>query len=720
MPTLSKLVVKLEAESAKLHTELDRANRKLSKLGRTAQKTNRTLTGAIAGMSRAVKGFIAIYAVNQLRSLATAAVDAQSEIRNLTTRLGGDQEQWARLIEAAHQADVTFQQLSTSSQRMSRSIGEAAQGTGQAGRALDRLGLSAKNLLRLNTQQQLYVIAEALHKVKNQTDRVTLAVEIFGRSGTQMLQMLDGGAAGLAKLEASAASMGVEVSTKTDKAMLKLEMAMKKFGTTADYTWRMVVSEFAPSIATALDFVSDHMRSAVGMAIRLGKSIAKIGAYAVHSAGISTESIGAMAKSFVALGIRMFVAATDAIAGATKAVIDYIVGLYQTAKKAIIGFLDSVSDAAKKVVDYVSAVTSSAADTAMSYWDKTTSWIGERVGEIHAWAREIVGDDGANDIADNLNKATKKVSDAAAKSAEDASNSIKEAYAGTAPEINNVTETISDGVEKSSQKTISSIEKMYNKYKTKALDLAKSLGGNTENNLLPAYESIKDWVDYIVNGGVAEELEAEEKAGEKLEDRLKSAANQMSELAKGHTKVAVQTVQLKDKFDSLGKSITSALSSGIVEGRRFSDVINGILKSIATSLLNKTFSGIGDAIAGGVSSIFGSMFGGGKATGGAVNSGTTYLVGEKGPELFTPERSGAIIPNHALQRPASAVNIVVNIHEGEDGGRVDTQQQGGQTIIDVIVDRVKSGVAQDITTGGSPIAGAIERTYGLGRAAGAY
>ena len=115
------------------------------------------------------------------------------------------------------------------------------------------------------------------------------------------------------------------------------------------------------------------------------------------------------------------------------------------------------------------------------------------------------------------------------------------------------------------------------------------------------------------------------------------------------------------------------------------------------------------------------MFGGGKATGGgAVNAGTTYLVGEKGPELFTPERSGAIIPNHTLQRPASAVNIVVNIHEGEDGGRVDTQRQGGQTIIDVIVDRVKSGVAQDITTGGSPIAGAIERTYGLGRAAGAY
>ena len=70
-------------------------------------------------MSRAVKGFVAYYAVNQLRNLATAAVDAQSEIRNLTTRLGGDQERWARLAEAAHQSDVSFQQLSTSAQRMS-------------------------------------------------------------------------------------------------------------------------------------------------------------------------------------------------------------------------------------------------------------------------------------------------------------------------------------------------------------------------------------------------------------------------------------------------------------------------------------------------------------------------------------------------------------------------------------------------------------------------
>lgn len=44
----------------------------------------------------------------------------------------------------------------------------------------------------------------------------------------------------------------------------------------------------------------------------------------------------------------------------------------------------------------------------------------------------------------------------------------------------------------------------------------------------------------------------------------------------------------------------------------------------------------------------------GRATGGPVSSGTPYLVGEAGPELFVPGVSGAIIPNHVLN---SGLNI---------------------------------------------------------------
>jgi len=46
-----------------------------------------------------------------------------------------------------------------------------------------------------------------------------------------------------------------------------------------------------------------------------------------------------------------------------------------------------------------------------------------------------------------------------------------------------------------------------------------------------------------------------------------------------------------------------------------------------------------------------------RANGGSVMSGQSYLVGERGPELFTPARSGSIAPNSAM----GGSNIVVNV-----------------------------------------------------------
>ncbi|MCL2154188.1 MAG: tape measure protein [Leptospirales bacterium] len=48
-----------------------------------------------------------------------------------------------------------------------------------------------------------------------------------------------------------------------------------------------------------------------------------------------------------------------------------------------------------------------------------------------------------------------------------------------------------------------------------------------------------------------------------------------------------------------------------------------------------------------------------RATGGSVNSGEAYIVGERGPELFTPSRSGTIIPNNALSGGSKSANITI-------------------------------------------------------------
>lgn len=53
-------------------------------------------------------------------------------------------------------------------------------------------------------------------------------------------------------------------------------------------------------------------------------------------------------------------------------------------------------------------------------------------------------------------------------------------------------------------------------------------------------------------------------------------------------------------------------------------------------------------------------FGGGKAVGGPVSAGTSYLVGENGPEFFTPGSSGMITPNNRIGGGNTIVNITVN------------------------------------------------------------
>jgi hypothetical protein len=49
-----------------------------------------------------------------------------------------------------------------------------------------------------------------------------------------------------------------------------------------------------------------------------------------------------------------------------------------------------------------------------------------------------------------------------------------------------------------------------------------------------------------------------------------------------------------------------------------------------------------------------------RALGGPVMGGTSYLVGEQGPELFTPSTSGNITPNHAMSGGGNTITVNVN------------------------------------------------------------
>jgi phage-related minor tail protein len=88
--------------------------------------------------------------------------------------------------------------------------------------------------------------------------------------------------------------------------------------------------------------------------------------------------------------------------------------------------------------------------------------------------------------------------------------------------------------------------------------------------------------------------------------------------------------------------------------------------SSAAAMSSAGWSGEGVGVAGASSSSSGigswlkSLFSG-KASGGAVTAGTGYLVGENGPEFFSPSMNGTITPNHALGGSSRSGSSVINV-----------------------------------------------------------
>jgi phage-related minor tail protein len=108
----------------------------------------------------------------------------------------------------------------------------------------------------------------------------------------------------------------------------------------------------------------------------------------------------------------------------------------------------------------------------------------------------------------------------------------------------------------------------------------------------------------------------------------------------------------------------------------FSKLVDSILSDVARLLARQALSGFLGALTGGAFGFEGTagdfFFGGGKAAGGPVMNDRSYLVGERGPEMFTPSVPGQITPapqTAAMMAPQAPpqVNVqVVNVTDPEE------------------------------------------------------
>lgn len=150
----------------------------------------------------------------------------------------------------------------------------------------------------------------------------------------------------------------------------------------------------------------------------------------------------------------------------------------------------------------------------------------------------------------------------------------------------------------------------------------------------------------------AELWAAVEKAGIPVTDELRAKIEQLStkwgEAAQKAETARNAFASIESAAKDFGSAVADAFKGMVLEGKKFSEVLDAMVKRLAGRAIDRLFDLLlfgptGKLTAG--SGIFGSIFGGARAGGGPVSAGNSYLVGEHGPEIFQPGRSGVIQPN---------------------------------------------------------------------------
>lgn len=200
------------------------------------------------------------------------------------------------------------------------------------------------------------------------------------------------------------------------------------------------------------------------------------------------------------------------------------------------------------------------------------------------------------------------------------------------------------------------------------------------------WDFIKGWYDWLVD-----------LIGTKIPDAFKAGLDAIYQFfVSGFTRV-------RDFVISIFDAIKNALNSFVAWAQ---NVINSVIRAAQQALsIVSSIKGGGDND--------NKKVAGARASGGPVTGGSTYLVGEEGPELFIPNKSGMIIPNGGSGSAVSAgqtaagpsgARMLQNILSEALGNHLVALQDIGNehtkkldTLIDIL-EKVNSSTAQTNST----------------------
>lgn len=200
---------------------------------------------------RAVAGFVAgvTAAATAIGALAVKFIDAGSEIDDNSQKLGISTEAYQYWALVLQRAGSDASNLSMVIRNLTTFTQELSEGNGDALLTLQKLGIGYEDFMSMNTEEQLYAIVEALQGMEDQTDKVTIAQDIFGnRVYQELLPLLNMEQGSLEDLREEFEDLGFILSDNTIKNIAAVGDKMDNFTNTIKTVGLVIGANLLPEI----------------------------------------------------------------------------------------------------------------------------------------------------------------------------------------------------------------------------------------------------------------------------------------------------------------------------------------------------------------------------------------------------------------------------------------------------------------------------------------
>lgn len=314
-------------------TAFDSIKRGLGGLTDTAKSVN----GVLANLGVAVS-------VAGLTAMVKSAIDTGDALDEMSQRVGVSVETLSVWKPAAEQSGVSGEAFEKGLRKLSTTMLEAATGSEDAARGFSAVGVEFKNqdgTLRA-TDQVLLDLAERFKAMPDGAEKTALAVQLFGKSGAELIPFLNQGRDGINELAAEMQALGVQMSSETAAQAGNFNDALDKLKLATTSIGNQIIASLLPALN---DMAGGMVESA-----KQGGTLRAIldGVVLV----LKTLALGAatVGKAFVALGEAIgagVAAAVEALKGNTdgaKAIIADLKGNLVKRLDELASFRDSLFD----------------------------------------------------------------------------------------------------------------------------------------------------------------------------------------------------------------------------------------------------------------------------------------------------------------------------------------------------------------------------------------